>query len=108
MPLGQYIMLPTAPGSANDRSMSEHGDGTGPDDGWTLASGTSSATPQVAAIVALMRQANPRLNVDQIRDILRGTARPVLAGQSHDGVAASDRWCLLPDAAAAVEAARRA
>lgn len=105
-PLGQYIMLPTAPGSGSDQFMSEHGDGTAPDDGWTLASGTSSATPQVAAICALMRQVNPNLTSAQIRHILQETARPVAAGQSHDGVPAAATWCLLPDATRATQAAR--
>lgn len=39
--------------------------------------GTSAATPHVAGIVALMRQANPELDVDAIKQILIATARDI-------------------------------
>jgi subtilisin family serine protease len=39
--------------------------------------GTSAATPMVTAVVALMLQANPRLSVRDIKDILARTARQV-------------------------------
>ncbi|HBZ02045.1 MAG TPA: hypothetical protein DEO84_12075, partial [candidate division Zixibacteria bacterium] len=39
--------------------------------GW---SGTSMATPHVAGVVALMRQANPNITVEQVKSILLGTA----------------------------------
>ncbi len=38
-------------------------------------SGTSMAGPHVAGVVALMRQANPNLDVDTIKQILMDTAR---------------------------------
>ena len=46
--------------------------GGGYQDGWD---GTSMAGPHVAGIVALMRQANPDLDVDTIKMILMETAR---------------------------------
>lgn len=45
--------------------------------GYMLLDGTSMATPQVSGIVALLRQANPRLTPQQIIDLVRGTARPI-------------------------------
>jgi subtilisin family serine protease len=43
--------------------------------GYTNMDGTSMAGPHVAGIVALMREANPNLDVDAIRQILMQTAR---------------------------------
>lgn len=45
---------------------------------YTCSSGTSFAAPQVAGTIALMLQANPRLTVDQVRQILQQTATPML------------------------------
>jgi subtilisin family serine protease len=45
--------------------------GNGYQGGW---SGTSMATPHIAGIVALMRQANPNLTSEQVRQILLDTA----------------------------------
>lgn len=39
--------------------------------------GTSAAAPHAAAVVALMREANPSLSVSQIRTALAASARPV-------------------------------
>jgi hypothetical protein len=46
--------------------------GGGYEGGWT---GTSMATPHVTGLVALMRQANPNLDVDTIKEIIMSTAR---------------------------------
>jgi serine protease AprX len=44
--------------------------------GYTLSdSGTSSATPVAAGLVALLKQANPALNTDQAKSVLRATAK---------------------------------
>ncbi len=42
---------------------------------WSRMSGTSMSSPAVTGVVALMLEANPRLTVDEIREILFTTAR---------------------------------
>ncbi len=97
-PGGMYIMMPTQPGSEEDIRFSNngathpldpatthppYGDETQPDDGWLVASGTSSATPQVAGICALMRQVRPEMGPLTIWRILKNTARDVRAGHAN-------------------------
>ena len=61
--------------------------------GTTTMSGTSMASPHVAGVIALMRQANPGLLPEQARDILRDTADRIgtapidnpYIGESFDG-----------------------
>ncbi len=45
-----------------------------PGGGYTTMSGTSMASPHINGVVALMRQANPNLGVDQIKEIIYQTA----------------------------------
>lgn len=92
MPGGEYIALPVGPGKELN----------GEEVGWILASGTSSATPQVAGVCALMKQLNPNLTQDQVRDILHETGKPVNKGKSFDDVQADGEWSRLVDAEAAV------
>lgn len=101
MPAGAYIWLPADP----DNNAAEH---ILP--GWNLASGTSSATPQVAGVIALMQQARAKnrmapLNMETAKGILRRTSTPVATGNSYDNVAADPAWCGLVNAEAAVRMA---
>lgn len=115
VPRAQYLMLPVPPGSARDEEESNEGDGTAPDDGWALFSGSSAAAAQVAGSVALLLGAKPNLTCEQVTkaltetaiDVIRGhsASRPVsqLAGQGLDYATGFG----LIDAAAAVEYANR-
>jgi serine protease AprX len=51
---------------------------------YTSSSGTSFAAPHVAGTIALMLQANPALQVDEIRDILQETATPMLGYSRYE------------------------
>ncbi|KAJ2608079.1 hypothetical protein H4S08_004586 [Coemansia sp. RSA 1365] len=47
-------------------------------------SGTSMSAPYIAGVVALIKQARPKLTVDQIRQILVSSANPILdSGTNH-------------------------
>jgi serine protease AprX len=52
---------------------------------WRSKPGTSYATPQVAAVCALLRQKDPALTPAQIRNVLFETATDVSAGRSASG-----------------------
>jgi len=52
-------------------------------DEYRFLSGTSMATPQVAALVSLLVQADPNLTPGDVRDVLRSTARD-LGDEGHD------------------------
>ena len=51
---------------------------------YTTATGTSFSAPQVAGTVALMLEANPRLTVNEVRDILQRTATPMPPYYQHE------------------------
>jgi len=51
---------------------------------YTTATGTSFSAPQVAGTVALMLEANPRLSVSDVRDILQRTATPMPPYYQHE------------------------
>ena len=57
---------------------------------WSEMSGTSMSSPAVTGVIALILQANPQLSVDEIREIIKVTARnddktgPLLARDSAD------------------------
>lgn len=76
-----YIMLPVPAGSDHDRDFGVV-DGTGKQDGWARFSGTSAATPQVAAVCALLLEKNPGLTPRQLKSILMATATDVAQGSA--------------------------
>jgi len=87
-PRAQYIMLPVPPGSLIDVLESrdkpqEVGDGTQPDDGWAMFSGTSAAAPQLAGVAALMIGAKSNLTRSQIKEAMVNTATDVISGTCH-------------------------
>jgi len=92
-PAGIYLPLPVPPGSELDRATGglyfPDKDETGVDDGWVYASGTSSATAQIAGVTALLvEQAKLKgrtLNYSDVRTILQQSARPVTAGHNVFG-----------------------
>jgi hypothetical protein len=92
-PKGIYILMPCAPGSSLDRAFAgpefPDQDETAPDDGWVGASGTSSATPQVAGLVALLveraRQKGIVLTTESVRSLLETTAVGVAKGSNAQG-----------------------
>lgn len=57
--------------------------------GW-IADGTSAATPYVAGVIALMKQANPGLTTARIKQILIDTATNIEQGLSADGAGIVD------------------
>ena len=61
--------------------------------------GTSMAAPHVAGLVALMKSVQPDLTPDEVRGVLRDTARPLTAASCRPGCGAG-----LVDAAAALAA----
>lgn len=97
-PRADYIVLPVEAGSALERR-----------DGWGAFSGTSAASPMVAGICALLKQADPSLQPLDIKNILKYTARDIDHGRSAMNDAAVSGWDLatgygLVDAVRAVDA----
>lgn len=92
-PLGILIAMPTEPESELDQFFADgtypNNDETETDDGWLVASGTSSAAPMVAGVIALMLQKNPNLSVETVKTILAVTARDITTGTSASGHAAA-------------------
>lgn len=58
-------------------------DGTQPNDGWGVFSGTSAAAPQIAGACALLLQHDSSLNPFQVRDLLTQSARRVKFGSAN-------------------------
>jgi len=89
LPRAAYIMLPVAPGCELDVEQSRTdeqgnpGDGTPPNDGWALFSGTSAAAPQIAGVAAMLLSAKRKLTPAQIKEALNKTAIDVTAGRCH-------------------------
>ncbi len=101
-PRAKYILLPTQPGSEYDKLMSlpkldslnpdPTGDGTTPNDGWVMFSGTSSAAPQIAGVAALILSVVPDLIPDQITEAIIKTATDVTRGHCSFGNRAKERF----------------
>jgi subtilisin family serine protease len=83
LPNANYIELPVPPGSEIDREEAGQGDGTAPDDGWGVFSGTSAAAPQLAGVCALLLEKSPGLSPSDAKAILRRTARSVTRGSAN-------------------------
>ncbi len=56
---------------------------------YRYASQTSGAAPQIAGIVALLKERDPSLNQTQVRSILENAAWDIQSGESGDGDAAT-------------------
>ncbi|KAB2572084.1 putative subtilisin-like protease protein [Lasiodiplodia theobromae] len=52
--------------------------------GWAVASGTSMAAPYLSGVYALVKSQHPDLSIDEIFDILKTTAKPLLAAGRED------------------------
>ena len=114
-PGAMYIMLPVEPSCELDKELfndvnavhyqtqyddnTSWGDETANDDGWAVFSGTSAAAPQIAGLVALMKQARPNLKPDEIRTILMDTARDVITGHSNTATDGGSPAMAGPDSA---------
>jgi len=84
-PHGILIEMPTQPNSDADVSFNGHGDETTDHDGWLVASGTSSATPQVAGLAAILKQIDSSIDGHRFRYCAEYCARDVSTGQSANG-----------------------
>jgi subtilisin family serine protease len=92
-PKAIYIMMPTQPANTMDKKNSggpfPDGDETAANDGWVGASGTSSATPQIAGIVALMvqkaRAKGVPVTIATTRAALEASSVSITAGRNAMG-----------------------
>jgi subtilisin family serine protease len=84
LPNGNYIIFPTQPGCLFDRRNSAY-DGTAPDDGWLVSSGTSGATAYAAGLVALAIQRGAGRGGRVTPEVLARDCVPVTEGRSMTG-----------------------
>ena len=73
-PKADYIILPVQKGASLDKAG-----------GWGAFSGTSAASPMVAGVCALLKEADPDLTPNDIKNILRHTARDITVGTNAHG-----------------------
>jgi subtilisin family serine protease len=98
-PRGVYIPLPCPWGCEMDSSYAgtgfPGGDGTTSVDGWVIASGTSSSTPQVAGVLALLLEAcrakGTTLTPAVAKQLLQQSARKVTEGRNAFGFPATQQ-----------------
>ena len=68
-PTADHIVLPVQANASLDKAG-----------GWGAFSGTSAASPMVAGVCALLKQADPSLRPQDIKNILKFTARDITTG----------------------------
>lgn len=73
-PTADYIVLPVQTGASLEKSG-----------GWGAFSGTSAASPMVAGVCALLKEADPSLTPEQIKSILKHTALDITTGINAHG-----------------------
>ncbi|MCW5637146.1 MAG: S8 family serine peptidase [Rubrivivax sp.] len=76
-PTADYIVLPVQAGAALEKAPAGGG--------WGAFSGTSASSPMVAGVCALLKEADPSLTPHQVREILKYTARDIIAGVNAHG-----------------------
>ncbi|MCK4373117.1 MAG: S8 family serine peptidase, partial [candidate division Zixibacteria bacterium] len=77
-PSADYIILPVQKGVGTDKGG-----------GWGAFSGTSASSPMVAGICALLKEADPGLTPNDIKNILKYTARDITTGVNAMGFKAT-------------------
>jgi serine protease AprX len=86
-PAGLYILLPVQPGSNMDQALAAGvfpaSDKTLPNDGWVGTSGTSAAAPQIAGVCALLKQKNPSLTPQEMKQSLIAGASDCSSGAAN-------------------------
>ncbi|MEE8591812.1 MAG: S8 family serine peptidase, partial [Spirochaetia bacterium] len=70
-PTADYIILPVQKGATLEKAG-----------GWGAFSGTSAASPMVAGVCALLKEADPDLTPNDIKNILKHTARDITTGKN--------------------------
>ncbi|MDH3889447.1 MAG: S8 family serine peptidase [candidate division Zixibacteria bacterium] len=70
-PSADYIVLPVQKGCSLEKAG-----------GWGAFSGTSAASPMVAGVCALLKEADPTLTPNDIKNILKYTARDITVGKN--------------------------
>jgi hypothetical protein len=73
-PTADYIVLPVQKGAFLEKAG-----------GWGAFSGTSAASPMVAGVCALLKEADRDLTPNDIKNILRYTARDITTGKNAHG-----------------------
>jgi serine protease AprX len=73
-PTADYIILPVQKGASLEKAG-----------GWGAFSGTSAASPMVAGVCALLKEADPNLTPSDIKNILMHTARDITTGKNAHG-----------------------
>jgi len=73
-PTADYIILPVQKGASLEKAS-----------GWGAFSGTSAASPMVAGVCALLKEADQSLTPNDIKNILRHTARDITTGKNAMG-----------------------